>query len=337
MPDTWKAWAAKLTGEAGDYRLSSWLFLRLVGLVYLVAFVSLWVQTAGLLGPRGIAPAAELLGQLAGRMGPERFWWLPTVFWFGAGDGALHLACAVGALAAVLVLLDRLAAPALAVAWLLYLSLVGVGQDFLSFQWDALLLEAGFLAIFLAPVALTLRARRPAARLPGAAARRSPLPAVAPLPVDVLVGGGQVAQRRSDLAELDRPHLPLRDPAAPQPARLLPVPAAGLVPSRRDGGDAGHRAGRAAAPLRPPQAEAPRRGRPRRAPDPHPRQRQLRLLQPAQSGALRAGARRRRLAGAAPRAAARRPVRPARADRPARPGHRRHGTGRAGSSCRWRQ
>ena len=31
----------------------------------------------------------------------------------------------------------------------MYLSLSSAGQDFLSFQWDALLLEAGFLAIFL--------------------------------------------------------------------------------------------------------------------------------------------------------------------------------------------
>ena len=54
-------------------------------------------------------------------------------------------------------------APCLALLWLLYLSLVTVGRDFLGFQWDNLLLEAGFLAIFFAPLQLaapTARAKR---------------------------------------------------------------------------------------------------------------------------------------------------------------------------------
>jgi hypothetical protein len=47
----------------------------------------------------------------------------------------------------------------LVVLWVSYLSIVGVGQDFLGFQWDALILEAGFLAIFFAPASLTLSSR----------------------------------------------------------------------------------------------------------------------------------------------------------------------------------
>ena len=54
----------------------------------------------------------------------------------------------MGAVFGLLVMLGVLTLPALAGAWVFYLSLVTVGQDFLSFQWDALLLEAGFLAIF---------------------------------------------------------------------------------------------------------------------------------------------------------------------------------------------
>jgi hypothetical protein len=57
----------------------------------------------------------------------------------------------MGALFGFLVLIGVVTGPALAGAWLCYLSLVTVGQDFLSFQWDILLLETGFLAIFLAP------------------------------------------------------------------------------------------------------------------------------------------------------------------------------------------
>src|SRR4029079_8983171 len=56
--------------------------------------------------------------------------------------------CALGALASALVVVDRFTTPALAICWIAYLSLVGVGQEFLSFQWDSLLLEAGALAIF---------------------------------------------------------------------------------------------------------------------------------------------------------------------------------------------
>ena len=41
--------------------------------------------------------------------------------------------------------------PCLALLWLAYLSLVVVGQPFLGYQWDVLLLEAGLLGILFAP------------------------------------------------------------------------------------------------------------------------------------------------------------------------------------------
>ena len=55
----------------------------------------------------------------------------------------------VGAVLGLLVILDWWTRPALIGLFALYLSYVYAGQDFLRFQWDALLLEAGFLAIFL--------------------------------------------------------------------------------------------------------------------------------------------------------------------------------------------
>ena len=60
--------------------------------------------------------------------------------------------------ALVLLIAGILSTPALILLWLFYLSLSVVGQEFLSYQWDTLLLETGFLAIFLAPV--TFRERR---------------------------------------------------------------------------------------------------------------------------------------------------------------------------------
>jgi lipase maturation factor 1 len=75
----------------------------------------------------------------------------PTLAWISSSDAALKLLCSMGALFGLLAMLGLATGPALVLAWACYLSLVTVGQDFLSFQWDILLLEVGFLAIFLAP------------------------------------------------------------------------------------------------------------------------------------------------------------------------------------------
>ena len=134
------------------------VFLRLLAAVYLVAFLSFWVQAEGLIGTRGILPIHDLLALARERLGPSRYWVLPTLFWLGDGDLALHLVCAAGAALAILAVLGH-ARPLLMLAlWGLYLSITVAGQDFLSFQWDVLLLEAGLLAVFLAPHGL-LRVR----------------------------------------------------------------------------------------------------------------------------------------------------------------------------------
>jgi hypothetical protein len=85
------------------------------------------------------------------QLGPAGHWYVPTLFWFGAGDGALVGVCVAGTALAILLLAGAAPALTLTALWVAYLSLVSVGQDFLSFQWDSLLLEAGFIAIFLAP------------------------------------------------------------------------------------------------------------------------------------------------------------------------------------------
>ncbi len=131
--------------------LTAWIFLRVMGATYLVAFVSLWTQIIGLVGARGILPAHEALANVATRYGPIRYWFLPTFAWLNASDGALHALCAAGTLLSVLVVVGIAPVASLAGCWALYLSLATVGQDFLWFQWDGLLLEAGFLALFLAP------------------------------------------------------------------------------------------------------------------------------------------------------------------------------------------
>ena len=139
------------TVERPTYRISNALFLRLLGLCYLAAFVSLWVQVDGLIGANGVLPIAPLLDWVRAHAGGDRYWLLPTLSWISSSDAALHLQCAAGTGAALLLLAGLAPAWSAAAAWLLYLSLSVAGQTFLEFQWDFLLTETGLLAIFLAP------------------------------------------------------------------------------------------------------------------------------------------------------------------------------------------
>ncbi len=134
------------------------LFLVGLGLVYAVAFVSYWVQIHGLIGAHGIVPAHALLDVVHARLGIARLWRLPTLAWItGASDGALDVLCGAGTIAALFLALGIATPLAAVAAWALYLSLYQLGQEFLSFQWDILLLETGFLAIFATPRAWTPR------------------------------------------------------------------------------------------------------------------------------------------------------------------------------------
>lgn len=129
-------------------RLTEALFLRLLGLIYIAAFVSWIPQIVGLSGSHGIEPAAQLLNALRGERGAGAFLQLPSLFWFGISDTGLIACCVAGCIAGLLLLIRVIPRIAAIVCWLLYLSIVSVGQPFSNFQWDALLLEAGFLAFF---------------------------------------------------------------------------------------------------------------------------------------------------------------------------------------------
>ena len=132
-----------------ELRLTSWLFLKLLALIFFAAFVSLYGQIAGLVGPNGILPLGEFQDYLNQRHGSEAYWWLPTIFWLGNSDVALQGATVAGAVLSLLLLLGVMPRISLLLMTLLYLSLYQAGQIFLNFQWDYLLLETGLLAIFL--------------------------------------------------------------------------------------------------------------------------------------------------------------------------------------------
>ena len=95
----------------GEHALTRARFLRLVGLVYVIAFASLWVQVDGLIGSGGILPAAEFLDGIRAHAGEAVWWALPTLLWIGASDAALLALCGAGLTAALAVIVG--AAPAL--------------------------------------------------------------------------------------------------------------------------------------------------------------------------------------------------------------------------------
>ncbi len=134
-------------------RLVRWLFVRGVGATFAVAFASLAIQIRGLVGSDGILPAHAFIEALSGRLGPARFWRVPTlVWWTGASDTALVGICVVGAVAGLGAMLGVAPMATLALAWICYLSLFHVCQVFLGFQWDLLLLETALLAVVWAPI-----------------------------------------------------------------------------------------------------------------------------------------------------------------------------------------
>ena len=117
-----------------DYELVAWLFLRLLGIIYLIAFASLLVQIRGLVGEQGILPVADQLAYATDEAGGQRFFLLPTVFWLAHGNLALVGATLYGCIVSLQIIFNRWQQPALIIAFVLYLSLFNVCQPFLHFQ-----------------------------------------------------------------------------------------------------------------------------------------------------------------------------------------------------------
>jgi hypothetical protein len=131
-----------------------WIFLRLLGVVFLIAFVSFGVQAAGLIGSGGILPADNYLDAVRERFGWGAYWRLPTLLWLGAGDAAIHGVWIAGAVLSVILTIGVLDRAVLFLLWAAYLSLIVAGQTFFNFQWDVLLLETAFTSLWLAPLEL---------------------------------------------------------------------------------------------------------------------------------------------------------------------------------------
>jgi lipase maturation factor 1 len=151
--------------EPLNYIRVRFVFLRGLALIYLIAFGSFWTQMDGLIGSHGIIPAKSVMTAFkeeatGAHIGLERFHLWPTFAWWSASDAALHWQCGLGVACSLALLAGIAPALMLFLLWALYLSLCSISGPFLSFQWDALLLETGFLAIFFAPLQLWERPSR---------------------------------------------------------------------------------------------------------------------------------------------------------------------------------
>ena len=135
--------------EAPDYWFVRLLFQRGLALVYLIAFLVAVNQFRPLLGEHGLLPVPAFVKRAPLSQFPSLFFFWPrdtafTAFaWLGVGLAG----------AALLGISERYgwwwSALVWGLLWLIYLSFVNVGQTFYGFGWETMLLEAGFLAMFL--------------------------------------------------------------------------------------------------------------------------------------------------------------------------------------------
>lgn len=141
-------------GARSTYWLTRFVILRFLGIIYAVAFLVAIRQILPLIGSRGLLPAGMYLKRISRALGSDwaGFLRLPSVFWLAHSDTALLAVAWTGFLLSCVVVTGFANAVLLLVLWLLYMSLVHVGQEWYGYGWEIQLTETGFLAIFLCPL-----------------------------------------------------------------------------------------------------------------------------------------------------------------------------------------
>jgi predicted DCC family thiol-disulfide oxidoreductase YuxK len=141
--------------QPSTYRFSGFLFTRLVGLIFMIAFLSFWTQASGLVGDHGVYPLKDYYAFLNSHLQdpgvPSRFWISPTLLWLEPNEHGVNLLLLAGTCCAFLAMAGLLPAWSLLGCVVTYGSLRNGVPVFLNFQWDALLVESGFVALLMAP------------------------------------------------------------------------------------------------------------------------------------------------------------------------------------------
>lgn len=141
-------------GDPPTYWLTRFVILRLLGVIYAIAFLVAINQIVPLIGSDGLTPVGIYLKQVSRALGSDGagFLRLPSLFWFVHSDTALLTVAWIGFVLSCAVAAGYANALLLAVLWLLYMSIVHVGQEWYGYGWEIQLTETGFLAIFLCPL-----------------------------------------------------------------------------------------------------------------------------------------------------------------------------------------
>ncbi|HET7117240.1 MAG TPA: lipase maturation factor family protein [Hanamia sp.] len=136
------------------YWLTRFMILRLLGIVYAVAFLVAINEIVPLIGSDGLTPVSIFLKQVKNALGSTGacFMRLPSLFWFVHSDTSLVTVSWIGFVLSLIVVAGYVNAPILIILWFLYMSIVHVGQDWYGYGWEIQLTETGFLAIFLCPL-----------------------------------------------------------------------------------------------------------------------------------------------------------------------------------------
>lgn len=127
-----------------DYTIAIALFYKLLGAIYFFVFFPFLFQIKGLLGSNGILPAANFLQAVLATMGKRAYTQVPTIFWLQCSDKALQAVIYAGIFCAILLMFGVATPLMLLSLYILHLSIVSIGQDFLSFGWEMFLLEITF-------------------------------------------------------------------------------------------------------------------------------------------------------------------------------------------------
>ncbi|XP_030629966.1 lipase maturation factor 1 [Chanos chanos] len=146
--------------QTGTFWLTRIVLLRSIAFIYFVAFSVAYNQNKQLIGDRGLMPCKEYLRSVkryvGGKIGTAALAYTPSILWFldwSDMDANLDgIALAGLALSGFVLVTGRANMFIMALLWILYHSLVNVGQLWYSFGWESQLLETGFLGIFLCPL-----------------------------------------------------------------------------------------------------------------------------------------------------------------------------------------
>jgi Lipase maturation factor len=134
---------------ATEFWLTRFCFQHALGFIYLIAFLIAANQFIPLLGKRGLQPVRRFVRHVPFRRAPSLFYincsdhFITATIWCGIGLSLFALSGWSESFGLALSMITW------ALLWMIYLSLVNVGQTFYGFGWETMLAETGFLAIFL--------------------------------------------------------------------------------------------------------------------------------------------------------------------------------------------